>query len=53
VCYLFLNCVRSAVYVGTIAAIIYTSRVTTDVCLAYVLTNLYAVAVIVVVVSVC
>jgi hypothetical protein len=36
--------VISAVYVGTIAGTIYTSRVTTDVCLAYVLANFYAVA---------
>jgi hypothetical protein len=41
------------VYVGTIAGSIYTSRVTTEVCLGYVLTNIYPIAVVVVVMSVC
>ena len=47
---LLLDCVRSAVYVGTIAGVIQTSRVATKVGLAYTLTNVYAVMI---VVSVC
>ncbi|MGB7955557.1 MAG: hypothetical protein WCF23_16395 [Candidatus Nitrosopolaris sp.] len=40
-------------YVSTITDTIYASRVTTNVCLGYILTNFYAIAVIVVMMLVC
>ena len=50
---LLLNCIGSAVYVGTIASVIQTGRVATKVGLAYALTNVHAVAVMVVVSVMC
>jgi len=48
-----LNCVRSAVYFCAVTGVIYTERVATKVCLAYVLINVYGVAVMVVVSVMC
>jgi hypothetical protein len=50
---LLLNCIGSAVYVGTIAGVIQTGGVATKVGLAYALTNVHAVAVMVVVSVMC
>ena len=50
---LLLNCMGSAVYVGTIASVIQTGGVATKVGLAYALTNVHAVAVMVVVSVMC
>jgi len=47
------NCFKSAVYFCTIVGVIYKYRVATKVCLAYVLINVYAVAVMVVVSVMC